>query len=139
MDSAERMKHLEFIQAVISRLANTSVLLKGWGITVVSALVGFAATKDGQPILAAIALIPLFAFAALDAYYLWLERVFRAHYARVVEQPEIYGFRMHVHDIKEKETWRNALTRPVVWWFWLALFISDTAALVGLCIAKHAA
>jgi hypothetical protein len=33
----DKIKHLEMIQAVISRLANNSFLLKGWSITLVSA------------------------------------------------------------------------------------------------------
>lgn len=33
-----RMKHLEFIQGVVNRLAQNSFSLKGWSITLVSAL-----------------------------------------------------------------------------------------------------
>ncbi len=34
-------KHLEFVQAVINRLAGNSFLLKGWSITLVSGLLGY--------------------------------------------------------------------------------------------------
>jgi hypothetical protein len=33
-----KLKHLEFIQAVINRMANTSSLLKGWSIAIIAAL-----------------------------------------------------------------------------------------------------
>jgi hypothetical protein len=36
------LKHLEFIQAVITRLANDSFLRKGWALTVAGAFYGFA-------------------------------------------------------------------------------------------------
>ena len=36
------LKHLEFIQAVITRLANDSFLMKGWALTVAGAFYGFA-------------------------------------------------------------------------------------------------
>lgn len=32
------LKHLEFIQGVIARLANNSFLLKGWSVTLVAAI-----------------------------------------------------------------------------------------------------
>ncbi len=41
----KKLKHLEFIQNTITRMANNSFLLKGWTITVVGALIGL--NKDG--------------------------------------------------------------------------------------------
>ena len=37
-----RIKHLEFIQSVITRMATNSFLAKGWALTVAGALYGFA-------------------------------------------------------------------------------------------------
>lgn len=77
-------KHLEFIQAAIGRMANNSFLLKGWTVTLSAALFALAA-KDANPSFAAIALLPTFAFWALDAYYLRLERQYRCLYDEVIE------------------------------------------------------
>jgi hypothetical protein len=37
-----RLKHMEFIQAVVGRLASNSFFVKGWAITVAGAFIGFA-------------------------------------------------------------------------------------------------
>jgi hypothetical protein len=34
----EKLKHLEFIQAAINRMANNAFLLKGWSVTLTGAL-----------------------------------------------------------------------------------------------------
>jgi hypothetical protein len=70
-----KLKHLEFIQAAISRMATNSFLFKGWAITIAAGLSAFGAanTKVG---LLAIALISTVLFWGLDGYYLWLERGF---------------------------------------------------------------
>jgi hypothetical protein len=44
----KKLKHLEFIQGVISRMASNLFLLKGWTITLIAALFALAA-KDSKP------------------------------------------------------------------------------------------
>jgi hypothetical protein len=75
--SAERIKHLEMIQAVVARLGTDSFLVKGWAVTLSSALFGFAiAGRDWK--LALLAVVPASALWGLDAYFLRAERLFRA-------------------------------------------------------------
>ena len=82
-----KLKHLDLVQAVISRLAQNAFLYKGWAITLAAGLVAFGPTDDWGPLLAA-ALLATAAFWALDAYYLWLERCFRRLYDEVRRRPE---------------------------------------------------
>ncbi len=77
-----RLKHLELIQAVVSRLAGNSFLVKGWAITVAAALIGFAVGSH-KPWLAVVGFIPTVAFWGIDAYFLKSERLFRALYDHV--------------------------------------------------------
>jgi hypothetical protein len=77
--TSERIKHLEFIQAAISRMAGNSALLKGWSVTVATALFALA-TKDSNPRFAGLAMVPAVAFWMLDAFYLRLECLFRELY-----------------------------------------------------------
>jgi hypothetical protein len=70
-----KLKHLEFIQAVIARMATNSFLFKGWAITIAAGLSAFAAV-DTKAALLAIALVSTAMFWGLDGYYLWLERCF---------------------------------------------------------------
>jgi hypothetical protein len=40
-----KLKHLEFIQSVIARMATNSFLFKGWAITIAAGLGAFAAVE----------------------------------------------------------------------------------------------
>ena len=77
-----KLKHLEMIQAVINRMAHNSFLLKGWSVTLTSALFVLAA-NDAKPQFILVALFPALMFWGLDGYFLWQERLFRALYDRV--------------------------------------------------------
>lgn len=77
--------HLGILQSVIQRMASNSTSCKAWCITVVSAILVIVADK-GKPNFAFIALLPTLLFLALDAYYLALEKAFRASYADFVKK-----------------------------------------------------
>ncbi|MFG3639057.1 hypothetical protein ACGF3C_02135 [Micromonospora sp. NPDC047762] len=76
--------HLQMIQAVVARLSSQSTTVKGWCVTVASALLGFGANST-RPAVAVLAVYVVAAFAALDAYYLSLERAYRTLYQRAVD------------------------------------------------------
>lgn len=73
------IKRLEWLQAIITRMAANSFLIKGWATTVCAALLALAA-KDSDRRFALLALYPAVVFWCLDANYLRLERVFRKKY-----------------------------------------------------------
>jgi hypothetical protein len=77
-----KIKHLEMVQAVVSRMASNSFLLKGWCVTLVSALLALAA-RDADKRFALLAYYPVLVFWVLDAYYLRQERLFRKLYDSV--------------------------------------------------------
>ena len=77
-----KIRHLEFIQAAIDRMANNSFLIKGWCITLVSALLGLAA-KDNDQKFIIVVFFPALMFWLLDAYYLRQERLFRKKYDEI--------------------------------------------------------
>ena len=77
-----KLKHLEFIQGVISRLASDSFRLKGWSVVLVAALFVVLAVQ-GRIELAAVGIVPVLLFWGLDGYFLWQERLFRALYDHV--------------------------------------------------------
>jgi len=88
--SPENIKHLEFIQNVITRMNTNSFQIKGWCVVIVSAFLAiYASTKDAYFFLAAV--FPTIIFWFLDAYYLNQERKFRGLYndvAGVTENPK---------------------------------------------------
>lgn len=77
--------HLGIIQGVIQRMAGNSTSCKAWCITIVSAILVIIADK-GKPNLAALATIPTLLFAALDVYYLALEKGFRNSYNAFIDK-----------------------------------------------------
>jgi|AraplaDrversion2_2_1032049.scaffolds.fasta_scaffold106570_2 hypothetical protein len=80
-----RVKHLEMVQSLVTRMAGYGVSLKNYCITVVTAVLGFSFTLQ-RPAVAALALLPLIAFALLDAQYLRVERRFRALFDEIRRQ-----------------------------------------------------
>ncbi|HFQ5000079.1 TPA: hypothetical protein ACGU7P_000251 [Vibrio vulnificus] len=78
-ESPSIQTHLAILQNVIQRMASNSSASKAWCVTLVSAVLVIVADK-GKPEYAYIAMLPTFVFAALDAYYLALEKAFRNSY-----------------------------------------------------------
>ena len=82
-----KRKHLEFIQNVINRMARNSFLIKGWCITLVSALIVLAVKEDNTGFMM-IAAIPILLFWILDGFFLYQERLYRALYDEVRSKKE---------------------------------------------------
>jgi hypothetical protein len=79
-----KRKHLEFIQNVITRMNSNSFLIKGWAVTLVSALFALAA-KDSNRMFVVISIIPTTAFWVLDGFFISCERKFRGLYKEVTD------------------------------------------------------
>jgi len=105
IDRADHHKHMDYVQAVIARLANNSFLMKGWALTLSTALLGFAASHS-QVQLALAATMPAAAFWLLDTYYLRQERAFRAMYADVARK-KVPGFEMNPAPYAKRQSWRK--------------------------------
>jgi predicted PurR-regulated permease PerM len=85
MDLAERkkdlLKEIDLIQSIISRMSNTSFLIKGWAVTMISFIFAFRTNQAVLPLV----FIPLFLFWFLDSYFLQQERLYRKLYQWVIE------------------------------------------------------
>ena len=80
----EKIKHLELIQNVISRMNSNSFQIKIWSIIVVSILLAiYTATKNNYFFL--VGIFPIVIFWLLDAYYLNQERKYRGLYNDVAD------------------------------------------------------
>ena len=95
-ESSAVQAHLTIMQNVIQRMAENSRYCKIWCITLVSAIMVLVARTD-EPRHALIALVPIFLFWALDAYYLALERGFRDSYEAFVAR--IHGSEVRLVDL----------------------------------------
>jgi hypothetical protein len=67
------IREMEMTQRVIDRLALNSFAVKGWAVTLVVGILLFR----GPAHQVWIAFLPILVFWYLDAYFLWLERMYR--------------------------------------------------------------
>jgi hypothetical protein len=81
-DNAATIAHLNYLQAIITRLAGNSAQCKTWCLAIVSALFGFAGATQNDKIVA-VALIPIVIFYLVDAAYLGREKDYRQLYNSV--------------------------------------------------------
>lgn len=101
-----KLKHLEMIQGIINRMAGNSFLLKGWSLTLISAI--FALTvKDSNQFFLYLAYFPCIAFWSLDGYFLWQERMYRKLYQDVAKKSaESIDFDMNAAKFKDEvDSW----------------------------------
>lgn len=76
-------KHLDHIQAVITRHNSNSFMIKGWAITICTVVLTVAGTWK-EPVIALVALVPVFVFWVLDSFYLANERCFVSLYSAAI-------------------------------------------------------
>lgn len=86
--SDDKLKHMEFIQNVITRMNTNSFHIKGWAVTISSALLAIYATTKNQSFIL-VSMFPVLVFWFLDAYYLTQERKFRGLYKDIAGISEV--------------------------------------------------
>lgn len=88
----KKVKHLEFIQSNIARMNQCSFQMKGWAITVVTALLALYAASiapelgQGKNMFIFVAIAPTVIFWFLDSFYLQQERKFRGLYNDLIDE-----------------------------------------------------
>ncbi len=98
-----KLKHLDYIHNTINRMSTNSFLIKGWSITIISALFIFSDNKMNERILA-IAVLAMIVFWYLNGYFLHQERKFRALYDKVRNLSESQiDFSMSTKEFKDDE------------------------------------
>ena len=120
-----KQKHLEFIQAVINRMAGNLFFLRGWTITLIAALLGLF-VRGTNAKYSLIVYFPVVVFWILDGYFLSQERLFRALYnhVRKLGEKEI-DFSMDVSEYKKdkKNGWLCSMYSTTLIFFYLPLII----------------
>lgn len=109
--SAEDLrKHLDLVQAVITRMSAASSTAKGWLLPVVTATYGYALTKCAESI-ALLGLLSVALFAFLDANYLRQEQGYRALYDAVARKTRpVPLFSLAIEDALDPPP------APSTWW-----------------------
>lgn len=131
-----KLKHLEMIQAVVSRMASNSFLIKGWCITLVSALL--ALTLQGVKLeYVLVSFLPVLMFWFLDAYFLRQERLFRKLYDKIRVTPEnSIDFSMNTLEfVKDTPSWvRVGFSRTLLLFYGTLVVVASLAAIIVLAL-----
>jgi ATP adenylyltransferase len=154
LSAEDRRKHLDYIQAVVTRQSAASSSAKGWLLPVTTAAFGFALTQHLWP-LALLGIVAVVLFAYLDANYLRSERAFRklydtvaraerivplftldpadAHEAPVASAPGGCGWKTFKRAyVPERSVWQSWSIAP----FYVALLTLGTGVLIAAAVAQ---
>lgn len=83
-DNPSVVKHLEMLQAIISRMADNSSQCKTWCLTLISAIIILTSKTGNTTSFAPMIMVVVLLFY-LDAYYHYLERGFRSSYESFID------------------------------------------------------
>lgn len=126
------VEHLQLIQAIINRMANNSFLLKGWCMTLLTALMAWGVDKNSD--IWIICILPLLGFWYLDAFFLKTERAYRSLYNKVIlKDGQVPLFSLNPMQGAEQHTiWQSFFSRT------LLVFYGTLAVVIILvyCIAS---
>jgi hypothetical protein len=134
MNSEEKIKHLEFIQNIITRMNTNSFQIKGMAITIVSALLAIYATTTNVMFIF-LGIAPTLLFWFLDTYYLQQERKFRGVYnnvAGIKNDVEIKLFEMPIQKFKgEQYCFGNVFfSKTIAWLYGSIVFLLSLSGIV---------
>lgn len=122
----KKLKHLEFIQNVITRMNSNSFSIKGWTITLISALFALAANgSNPKYVLITYIIVPV--FWILDAFYLSQEKQYRGLYNEVaIKKEDAIDFSMNATKYDaDDNTWLSSIfTKTIIPFYGIALTAS---------------
>lgn len=125
----KKLKHLELIQGVITRMGGNLFTLRGWMITIVVAL-SAAFLEFGRNELQLVLVFAVVIFWVHDAYFLSLERSYRCLYNKVRKlNEEDIDFSMDISEfsnLRDTSVWYCMLSKT------LAFFYVPTMILIGV-------
>jgi hypothetical protein len=119
-----KLKHLEFIQNVITRMNTNSFMIKGWVVILISALFALAA-KDANQRYIYIAWFVMPVFWILDGFFLSQERQYRRLYDHVAQlPPHEINFNMNANPYRVRRTsWLASIFSRTLILYYLTFFI----------------
>lgn len=121
----DKQKHLEFIQAIVTRMSSNLFMLKGWTVTLIAALFTFM-FKDSNSLCFIFSISIILVFWVLDGYFLSTEKCYRALYnkVRLIKDDKKIDYSLDIRDFrKDKNDWFHAMFSKTLNIFYIPLFI----------------
>lgn len=131
----KKLKHLELIQGVISRMAGNLFYLRGWVITLIAGVLVLLTQIDGDRLPIIFLGIVTILFWAYDGYFLSQERMYRDLYDKVRKmQEEEIDFSMNTSEFKGKaqNTPIFCMFSPTLRYFYIPLLFAVVYAIFFL-------
>ena len=122
-DMEEKLKHLEFIQGVITRMNSNSFAIKTWMMTILAAFLAMYASHQNAWYLL-VAIVPTLVFWFLDAKYLKMERQYRKLYEAALKN-QIAVFDMDAS--KYNECYISVLFSKTILWVYIPIIFGLAA------------
>lgn len=164
MSETVRLKHLDYIQSIVARMAHSSTQAKSWLLPVATATFGYALTQQSKTV-AMLGIAAILLFGYVDASYLRQERAYRRLYNAIVAGKNIPELSLDPHDIDQKIPdadgdpppkdgsdeepgfWKKLWTAfcgwfffdPRVWFSWSIFPFYGGFLAVGIAVLWHAA
>nr|DAE91063.1 MAG TPA: hypothetical protein [Caudoviricetes sp.] len=119
----DKVKHLEFIENIVKRMADNSLSMKKFCLTIFVALMAININKVSisvtiQKQIGVLLVLSTVIFALLDAYYLCLEKLYRKLYQNVDEG----DYTKYELDVEENlKVFFRAVLSPSVFLFYLSI------------------
>lgn len=130
------IKHLEFIQNIITRMNTNSFQIKGLAITIVSAMLAIYASSP-KVLFIFFAIFPTTLFWCLDAYYLQQERKFRGLYNDIAVEKKEQSVRLFEMPIKKYTgkgyTYFEVLFSETLCWLYIPIMVIVIS--IGLAVS----
>lgn len=134
--SEDKKAYLSLIQEPIGRMSTASSIFKGFAATIVTGIAALSYSSINI-ILLVVSFIPILTFAALDIYYLRLEKMYRGLYDDVLNDEHPVNFSMAIptdaaFKKRAKLSIWQCMKSPSIWLFYPAMLL----VLSVICIMK---
>jgi hypothetical protein len=140
--SDDKIQYLTLIQGIIGRMATMSSVFKGLAITVFVGVTALLFSLEIQPAwwISAIVYCPILICLVLDAYYLYLEKLYRWLFNEV--RLENHGVDFDLSKPTPKETKNDVSVSEIIksvsiWLFYLMLLLSAIAIVLYFVLSKQ--
>lgn len=131
-----KLKSLEFIQNIITRMNTNSFQLKGMSITISSAFLALTANNNNV-LFVSIIYFSLLTFWGLDAYYLSQEKGYRELYDEVrnLDSNKIdFNLKLKAEYLEGKNSWQYTLLNKTIWPLY---FLQGLISLILIFVFKY--
>lgn len=131
----KKLKHLELIQGVISRMAGNLFYLRGWVVTLIAGVLVLLTQLNSGKLPIVFLTLVTFLFWCYDGYFLAQEKMFRYLYEKVRKQKEEeIDFSMDVSEFRgnAQNTVIFCMFSPTLRYFYGLLLLSALYAIFFL-------